>query len=124
MTMARRYIDFDAALAEMEQDPVVVRYLGRDWELYPSLPAKPVLRLLQLELDGEGEREASTSEVVTCLREMVPPDVLDAWLEGGMGVDAMTALLQQVIATYRLADANVDDDPGEVTSPGDTGQLS
>ena len=98
--MADRFIDFDAALAEAEETPVVVRYLGRDWTLYASLPAKPVLRLLRMEAEGEGGREPSLSETVACLSEMVPADVLEAWLDGGMSVDAMTQLLQTVIAAY------------------------
>ena len=120
MAAPERYIDFDAALAEAEEQPVVVRYLGRDWTLYASLPAKPVLRLLQMEAEGEGEREPSLSETVACLSEMVPADVLEAWLDGGMSVDAMTQLLRAVIAAYKGGD----DDPGEAARPGKTGQPS
>lgn len=112
--MAGRYIDFDAALAETEQEPVVVRYMGREWTLYPSLPAKPVLRLLQMEAEGEGGREPSLSEAVACLSDMVPADVLEAWLDGGMSVDAMTQLMKTVIAAYNVGG----DSQGEAMRPG------
>jgi len=115
----KRFIDFDAALAEAEETPVVVRYLGRDWTLYASLPAKPVLRLLQMEAEGEGGREPSLSETVACLSEMVPADVLEAWLDGGMSVDAMTQLLQAVIAAYKAGG----EETGEAARP-KTGQPS
>ncbi len=111
--MADRYIDFDAALAEAEETPVVVRYLGRDWTLYAALPAKPVLRLLQMDAEGEDGREPSLSETVACLSEMVPPDVLEAWLDGGMSVDAMTQLLKTVIAAYKTGG----DEAGEAARP-------
>ena len=115
----KRFIDFDAALAEAEEQPVVVRYLGQDWTLYASLPAKPVLRLLQMEAEGEGGREPSLSETVACLSEMVPADVLEAWLDGGMSVDAMTQLLQTVIAAYKTGG----EETGEAARP-KTGQPS
>ena len=115
----KRFIDFDAALAEAEEQPVVVRYLGQDWTLYASLPAKPVLRLLQMEAEGEGGREPSLSETVACLSEMVPADVLEAWLDGGMSVDAMTQLLQAVIAAYKAGG----EETGEAARP-KTGQPS
>ena len=119
MAAPERYIDFDAALAEAEETPVVVRYLGRDWTLYASLPAKPVLRLLRMEAEGEGGCEPSLSETVACLSEMVPADVLEAWLDGGMSVDAMTQLLQAVIAAYKTGG----DEAGEAARP-KTGQPS
>jgi len=117
--VADRFIDFDAARAEAEETPVVVRYLGQDWTLYASLPAKPVLRLLQMEAEGEGGREPSLSETVACLSEMVPADVLEAWLDGGMSVDAMTQLLQAVIAAYKAGG----EETGEAARP-KTGQPS
>ena len=119
MAAPERYIDFDAALAEAEETPVVVHYLGRDWTLYASLPAKPVLRLLQMEAEGEGEREPSLSETVACLSEMVPANVLEAWLDGGMSVDAMSQLLQAVIAAYKTGG----EEAGEAARP-KTGQPS
>lgn len=111
--MSKRYIDFDAALAESQREPVVVRYLGRDWELYPALPAKPVLRLLRMKADGEGDKEISASETLACLSEIVPAGVLEAWLEGGMTVDEMAELLQAVMKAY----ANTGESSGEAQRP-------
>ena len=70
--MAGKYIDFDAALSEADEQPVVVRYLGRDWELFSSLPAKPVMKLLRLRAEGRGEDELEQSEMVAFMTEMVP----------------------------------------------------
>src|SRR5665647_2558028 len=47
-----KYIDFDAAIAEAEDSPVVVHYLGCDWTLYSAIPAKPVFKLLRMQADG------------------------------------------------------------------------
>lgn len=110
----RRFIDFDAALAESEEQPVVVRYKGRDWELYPALPAKPVLRLLRLQAEGHGGDELSQTEMVRFMSEMVPAEVLDAWLDAGMSVDEMGRLLRAVLDVYRGEEG---DEPGESPGP-------
>jgi len=112
--MSKRYIDFDAALAESQREPVVVRYLGRDWELYPALPAKPVLRLLRLQAEGHGGDELSQTEMVRFMSEMVPAEVLDAWLDAGMSVDEMGRLLRAVLDVYRGEEG---DEPGEAPGP-------
>jgi len=112
--MSKRYIDFDAALAESQREPVVVRYLGRDWELYPALPAKPVLRLLRLQAEGHGGDELSQTEMVRFMSEMVPSEVLDAWLDAGMSVDEMGRLLRAVLDVYRGEEG---DEPGEAPGP-------
>ena len=78
----KRFIDFDAALAEHEEQPVVVRYLGRDWQLFSSLPAKPVMRLLRLEAEGRDGDALSQAEMVTFMTELVPADALDAAVAG------------------------------------------
>lgn len=111
--MSKRYIDFDAALAESQREPVVVRYLARDWELYPALPAKPVLRLLRMQADGEGDKKVSAAETLACLSEIVPAGVLEAWLEGGMTVDEMAELLQAVMTAY----SNTGESSGEAQRP-------
>ena len=112
--MSGRYIDFDAALAESEEQPVLVRYKGRDWELYPALPAKPVLRLLRLQAEGHGGDELSQTEMVRFMSEMVPAEVLDAWLDAGMTVDEMGRLLRAVLDAYRGDEGG---DQGEALGP-------
>lgn len=108
----QRYIDFDAALAEADEQPVVVRYKGRDWQLYVSLPAKPLMRLLRLQAEGQAENKLQQAEVVRFMSEMVPPDVLDAWLDEGMTVDEMGRVLRMVVAKYRGGE-----EPGEAPRP-------
>ena len=110
----KRFIDFDAALAEHEEQPVVVRYLGRDWQLFSSLPAKPVMRLLRLEAEGRDGDALSQAEMVSFMTELVPADALDAWLDAGMTVDEMGRLLRLVFAAYR---GGQEDEPGEAPRP-------
>ena len=115
--MAGKYIDFDAAISEAADEPVVVRYLGRDWRLFSSLPAKPVMRLLRSQAAGASEDELSRSEMVAFMAEMVPADVLEAWLDGGLTIDQMAQLLRCVLAAYQGSDAGAGDEPGEAEGP-------
>jgi len=113
--VAGKYIDFDAALSEADEQPVVVRYLGRDWELFSSLPAKPVMKLLRLRAEGRGEDELEQSEMVAFMTEMVPEAVLEAWLDGGLTISQMAQLLKAIVGAYRGIDN--EDEPGEAPGP-------
>ena len=108
-----RYIDFDAALTEAADEPLVVRFQGRDWKLYSALPAKPVLRLMRLQAAGE-EGDLDRAEMVEFLSELVPGEVLGAWLDGGMTVDQMAHLLKAVMGAYRGSEGEAE---GEAESP-------
>jgi len=123
--MAGTYIDFDAALAEATEQPVVVRYLGRDWELYASMPARPVFRILRLQAEGRDQHDLSQREQLDFLRQMVPAEVLEAWIEGGITLAQMGRLLASVVAAYRDADTGEASGPAEGPSmPSSTGVPS
>lgn len=96
-----KYIDFDAALAESEKEPVVVRFQGRDWELYPALPAKPVLRLMRMRA-GDDEADLDRGEMLDLLCGMVPAGVFEAWLDGGLTLDQLARLLRMLMSAYRI----------------------
>lgn len=106
-----KYIDFDRALEEAAEEPVVVRYQGREWQLYAAMPAKPVLRLLRAQDEGGGQ--LSEGQIVAMLGEIVPPAVFEAWQDGGMTVPQMEQLLQAIMAAYRFGG----DDEGEAQGP-------
>lgn len=114
--MSSRYIDFDAALAEASEEPVVVRYQGRDWELYSSIPAKTIFRIMRLEAEGRGTQEFDRGELLRLLTEAVPSEVLEAWLDSGISIDRMTRLLKLVMVAYR-ADGESDDESAEGKAP-------
>ena len=113
--MPGKYIDFDAAIAEAEDSPVVVHYLGCDWTLYSAIPAKPVFKLLRMQADGRSEDELGQGEMVNFMSELVPPDVLDAWLDGGATIDQMALLLHAVLDAYKGIEAG--EAPGEASGP-------
>jgi hypothetical protein len=113
--MASRFVDFDAALAESEEQPVTLRFQGRDWQLYPALPAKPVLKLMRLEAEGH-EEELSRIEMLDLLCSLVPPEAFAAWLDGGLTIDQLAKLLKAIMAIYRAGEGG---DEGEAPGPGE-----
>ena len=118
--MAGKYIDFDAALAEAAERPVVVRYLGRDWELFTAMPARPVLELLRLEAEGPGEEQLGRGETLRFMSQMVPAKVLDAWLDGGLSLDQLAELMKAVIAAYNGAGDEAGEGEARGPAPGPT----
>ena len=113
--MPGKYIDAEQALAELDQTPVVLKnFQGRDWELYSAMPAKPVFKILQLEASGHAQDEMSGGESLRMLGEMVPREVFDAWLEGGMTTDQVVALMNAIMAAYNGSGAS---EEGEAEGP-------
>jgi hypothetical protein len=54
--------------------------------------------------------------MLVMMSEMVPPDVFDAWLDGGVTMDKAIVLLNRVIAAYNGEDAAEDPKPGPASS--------
>ena len=114
--MAGKYVDFDAALSEAAEEPVVVRYHGRDWELFTSIPAKPVLQLLRLQGEGRSEGDLSMREMVDFMAQLVPAEVLESWLDLGMTIDELGALLRIILSAYGGGEAE-EETSGEAPGP-------
>ncbi|HZK58290.1 MAG TPA: hypothetical protein VFC59_00260 [Cryobacterium sp.] len=114
--MPGKYIDAEQALSSLDRTPVVLRgFQGRDWELFASMPAKPVFDLMLLEAGGRSQHDLSRGEMLGMMSKMVPPEVFDAWLDGGATMDEATALLNRVIAAYNGEDGESSE--GEASGP-------
>ena len=103
--MPGKYIDAEQALASLDRSPVVLRgFQGRDWELFASMPAKPVFDLMLIEAGERSHDDLSRGEMLGMMSKMVPSEVFDGWLDGGVTMDEATVLLNRVIAVYRGED--------------------
>jgi len=122
-----KYIDAEKALAELDRTPIVLRgFQGRDWELYASMPAKPVFDLMLLEAAGRSQTDLMRGELLSMMSKMVPADVFAAWLDGGVTMDEAIVLLNRVIATYNgTDDESVEGEAsGPATGPTPTSNTS
>jgi hypothetical protein len=112
-----RFIDFDAARAERQRTPVVVRLFGRDWDLHSGLPAKVMLDIVRAQ--AAGLVDMPDEQAIDLIEAMVPKDVLDAWLDGGLTVDDLMELVPLIQRAYRES-GEPEDDAGEAATPSET----
>lgn len=110
-----RFIDFDAAFAEQRREPVVARLFGRDWDLYPSIPASVTLELLRRQ--AEGADEMTTGEQLEIIKRVIPPDVLTAWLDLGLDLQNLATVILGVMRAYAGADDDEEESEGEAPAP-------
>ena len=113
--MPGKYVDAEQALAELDQSPVVLKnFQGQDWELFSAMPAKPIFHLLQREASGHAHDEMSGGEALRMMSEMVPADVFQAWLDGGLTTDQTVVLMNAIIDAYNGDSAS---EEGEAPAP-------
>ena len=106
-----RFIDFDAARAERQREPVVVRFHGRDWQLHTGLPARVMLDVI--EAKAKGDDDVSDAMAIGMLRQLVPADVLDEWFALGLTVEELLDLVPLLMRAYKGGD---EDEPGEAVT--------
>jgi len=104
--MATRFIDFDAVVAERDaaRTPVRVRYAGKEWDLYPSMPAIITMRIVRWTAEGRSGDTITRGELLELAADLVPPDVLDGWHEEGIDNEDLGDLLRRVFQAYTTED--------------------
>jgi hypothetical protein len=111
--MAGRFIDFDAARAEREDEPLVLRAYGQDFELPSSMSAALLLDVLALQEEAGADHEITTQDATRILRRVLPADVLDELTDReDFSADDFVELSGMVMRAYAGAP-----DPGEPPAP-------
>lgn len=117
--MTSRYHDFDAAWAEEDDDPVVIRLLGQEWSCKrPSeVPAGLLLRIdrlivqyAQMQQTGQIPDDFVMDDSLdpeSMLRKLAGDTNVDAWLKAGLSYQRLQAVLRHLQSVYR------GQDPGE-----------
>lgn len=107
--MSDQFRDFDAAWAEEEDDPVVIKLLGEEWKCKrPSeVPAALLLKMDRLMLIATGA-DVPDDFVIddslspeSILRQLAGDDNVDAWLARGLPYKRLAAVSQHLNAVYR-----------------------
>jgi hypothetical protein len=96
--MSERYFDFDQAMQEVKQEPVVIKIFGEEEELSPSLPASIVLEASRLK--KAGIENAGEEQVVLMANSIFGEDRLRRWCDNGLTIAGMEILLKEVVSLY------------------------
>ena len=121
--MANRFYDFDAAWEEHDArsedspEPIRVRLLGEEWELPGDMPAALVVRGARLA--GGADRNLTLGEIIRFVSPMVPREILDRWLDEGMGERKLSWVLMRIIKIYMGLPLTDDEDGGESDEVGE-----
>lgn len=97
-----KYRDFDAFFKEQKREPVILRYQGETHHLPPSLPVLVTLRLKAMANEGS-DKEVSDEAVISLFKALFGLDRYSKWVQGGMTIEEMVALLGWAMESYGLA---------------------
>lgn len=110
-----RIIDFDAARAEREREPLLLRAYGREFSLPPTMPATLFLDIIRLQDEGRFDDDLTDMEAYGLLRRVVPASVLDELRqEEDFAVDDYADLCRLIMQAYMQTG---EDGPGEPEAP-------
>lgn len=119
--MAARFHDFDAATTERDagvNDPVVVKKFGQTWELPARMPAAVPLRVARWQAEGRDQDDLTEGETLTLAADIIPGEILNAWLAKGLDLDELGDIVGWVVQQYADRDNEAAEDaPGEATAP-------
>jgi hypothetical protein len=100
---AGAFVDVDAFLAEVQGQSPVIRLMGKDWNLAPSMPTMVRLRLARA---AAADEVLTDLETVGLVRSLLGEDQTDDLLAAGVGQEGLDALLLAAMSAYRGLDGN------------------
>jgi hypothetical protein len=116
--MSTRYVDFDAARAEAQREPVVVKAFGEEWKLGSSMPAE--IPIMSARWASEDRGDLTEGEQMLLISKLVPEDVLTQWFARGLTVDDLDVLVPAIINAFNAPQES----EGEAEAPADGGSSS
>lgn len=123
-----RFYDFDAAFAELDEAGIPFRLLGQVWQLPVDVPADVILRIQRLmgmvaEMEAAVAKAQASGEPVEfdmdqvvaedlsyerIVRQMVGDELVDKWVERGIGYRMLQAVSQRLFAIYTGQDPDAE----------------
>ena len=97
----KNYLDFDAFLREHEAEPILVRVFGKTYPVRPEIPA--IVPILMARGEGTEDPQEATRLVLRAADALFGKEALEEIAEGGLGVDALAALIAQLFDRIRGA---------------------
>lgn len=106
--------DFDAAFAELDGGPIVLKLFGREWEIKRDVPASAVLATMRAKAGMEGDDQLLGAQAsIEAARAFIGTQIVDEWLDLGLSFERLIEILAWVQAERRGGEG----DEGEATAP-------
>lgn len=100
--MPERFIDFDAARAEREREPLVLKAFGRKFNLPAEMPASLYLDLIRLEEEKGSTDDLTLRDSLRLMRHVLPTTVLEELLEhDDLSLDDFGRLIGLIVQVYK-----------------------
>jgi hypothetical protein len=110
--MPERFIDYDAARAEREREPLILKAFGRSFKLPSQMPASLFLDLVRMEEERGSAEELTIRDAFRLMSHVLPKPVLDELMEHKeLSVDDFGELVGMIVQAYK------GDDLGEAPAP-------
>lgn len=101
--MDKRYLDFDAMVAEVEQETApspVVKYKGVEYTLPIEMPAMVMLKVLRMSKQATIEDEEFVNDIQLIFESLLG-DQFDTLLASGILIGDLAILLKGIIRLYQ-----------------------
>lgn len=99
--MTKRFHDFDAAFAESDAEPVEVTLYGETWTLPAAMPAAFPLTVQRYIDEGrDPNKDLTRGELLELARTLVPPEIVNAWLDRGLTVAQLMTIVGELMLDY------------------------
>jgi hypothetical protein len=100
--MPERFIDFDAARAEREREPLRLKAFGRTFDLPSEMPASLFLDLIRLEEEKGSTSKLTLRDSLRLMRHVLPQAVLDELLQHeDLGLEEFAQLINLIVQAYK-----------------------
>ena len=107
-------IDFDEAIKENENEPLLIKLNEREYKLSPQLPAKVVLTQIAL-MDESGN--LGNNDIPTWLGALVGEENLAQMLDDGATWEQLEEVTMQLLKFYKISPEEQEIETGQDDAP-------
>ena len=111
--MSDNFIDFDAAWEEQQEEPIVVKIRGKNYELPASVSAAFMLEITKITSQKGVNENLNAADIGALINALFGKSVVDDWLADGMSLPQLNDVLNKMLKHYGLDGSSSDADPKE-----------
>ncbi len=102
------YKDFDEFFGTLEQDVMVVKLFGEEYEIPASINAKIALKLARMAKD-DPNKQMDATDIQDFLEAIYGVETIEEWLDHGISIAQLSEVLTWTMSQYGQAKVAVPD---------------